>query len=221
MSSNPHSLNESLPLTGDAFIDSFAADAIKSQRETGVPASVTLAQALLESGRGRSGLSKNAKNFFGIKGDGPAGHVLMPTREVLNGRTVTVNAKFRKYNSAAESFTDHGRFFLENSRYRTALEHKDDAPRFAVEIQRAGYATDPHYSDILIRIITQFNLTRFDEIARNLAASPVTSALTPTPQPSPASAIAPSAPLDRTLRQGMRGAEVERLQDDLIALGYM
>ncbi len=174
MSSNPGLTGEPLPKTGDPFLDSVAADAIKSQRETGVPASVTLAQALIESNRGKSGLSRNAHNYFGIKGTGPAGSVIMPTREVVNGRNIMINAPFRKYNSAAESFADHGRFFIQNKRYRIAMQNTGDARRFAQEIQRAGYATDPNYAAVLIQIIDRYNLTRFDQIARSAA---------PTPQP--------------------------------------
>jgi peptidoglycan hydrolase-like protein with peptidoglycan-binding domain len=155
-----------LPKTGNAFLDRVAADAIKSQRQTGVPASVTLAQAVLESGWGKSTLSTKANNFFGIKGEGPAGHVLMPTKEFLNGKWVTVNAKFRKYDSPAGSFADHGKFLRENSRYANAFKHTDDAARFAREIHKAGYATDPAYSDKLISIIKQYGLERFDKIGR-------------------------------------------------------
>jgi len=155
-----------LPKTGNAFMDRVAADAIKSQRATGVPASVTLAQAALESGWGKSGLSTRANNFFGIKGEGPAGHVLMPTKEFLNGKWVTVNAKFRKYESPAGSFADHGKFLRENRRYANAFKHMDNAAQFAREIHKAGYATDPAYSDKLIAMINKYDLTRFDRIAR-------------------------------------------------------
>jgi peptidoglycan hydrolase-like protein with peptidoglycan-binding domain len=156
-----------LPKTGNAFIDRVAADAIKSQRQTGVPASVTLAQALLESGNGKSALATKGNNFFGIKGEGPAGHVTMPTKEFLNGKWVTVNANFRKYNSPAESFADHGRFLRDNRRYANAFKHTDNASQFAREIHKAGYATDPQYSNKLISIINQYGLERFDQIARN------------------------------------------------------
>ncbi len=155
-----------LPKTGNAFLDRVAADAIKSQRQTGVPASVTLAQAALESGWGKSGLSTKANNFFGIKGEGPAGHVLMPTKEFLNGKWVTVNAKFRKYDSPAGSFADHGKFLRENRRYANAFKFQDNAAQFAREIHKAGYATDPAYSDKLISMIKQYGLERFDKIAR-------------------------------------------------------
>ena len=91
---------------------------------------------------------------------------MMQTREVFFGRSVMVDAPFRKYHNAAESFADHGRFFLPNRRYRHALLVANDAKQFAVEIHKAGYATDPEYADKLIRMIDRFDLTRFDEIAR-------------------------------------------------------
>ena len=155
-----------IPKTGNAFIDRIAADAIKSQQQTGVPASVTMAQAILESGWGKSGLSTKANNFFGIKGTGPAGSVTMRTREVINGQSVYVNAAFRKYDSPAQSFADHGKFFTDNKRYSTAMKHTDDPHRFAQEIAKAGYATDPNYAKALSGLINQYGLARFDQIAR-------------------------------------------------------
>src|SRR5262249_7335055 len=103
-----------LPKTGNAFIDSIAADAVRTEKQMGIPASVTIAQAILESGWGRSGLTQSANNYFGIKGTGPAGYVVLPTKEYLNGQWVTINAKFRKYHNAQESFTDHAQFFYQN-----------------------------------------------------------------------------------------------------------
>ncbi len=177
-----------IPRTGNAFIDSIAADAIRSQRTTGVPASVTIAQAILESGWGRSELTRQANNYFGIKGTGPAGSVTMRTREVLNGREVYVNAQFRKYNSAAESFADHAQFFIRNPRYATAMQHTNDAFRFAAEIHKAGYATDPNYTKLLHSLMREYDLTRFDAIARNGNRAP-----TPTPAPTPAPTTPPPA----------------------------
>lgn len=158
----------SIPQTGNAFIDSIADDAMRTQREMGIPASVTIAQAILESGWGKSGLTRVANNYFGIKGTGPAGYVVMPTSEYINGRWITVNSRFRKYHNAEESFTDHARFFLENRNYAEALKHIDDPFRFAREIQRAGYATAPNYSNALISIMRQYGLVMFDSYARNL-----------------------------------------------------
>ncbi len=156
-----------IPRTGNAFIDSIAADAIRNQRETGVPASVTIAQAILESGWGRSELSRQANNFFGIKGTGPAGSVTMRTREVINGREIYVDAQFRRYHTPQESFADHARLFTQNRRYAEAMRHTHDAFRFAAEIHRAGYATDPEYTNKLHSLMRQYNLTQFDAIARS------------------------------------------------------
>ncbi|WP_208729874.1 glycoside hydrolase family 73 protein [Corallococcus exercitus] len=151
-----------LPSTGNAFMDRIAADAIASQRRTGVPASVTMAQAALESNWGKSGLSTHANNFFGIKGKGPEGSVNMRTREVFHGKETYVNAPFRAYSSPAQSFDDHGKFLTGNRRYGTAMQHTNDPHRFAQEIARAGYATDPQYASKLSGMINKYGLERFD-----------------------------------------------------------
>jgi peptidoglycan hydrolase-like protein with peptidoglycan-binding domain len=166
-SADPIPENGDIPRTGNLFIDSISSDAIRTQQQMNIPASVTIAQAILESGWGKSGLSRVANNYFGIKGTGPAGYIVLPTAEYLNGKWVTINSRFRKYHSAEESFTDHAQFFYDNGRYAEALRHTDDPYRFAREIHRAGYATAPNYSDALIKIIRSYNLTMFDEIARN------------------------------------------------------
>jgi flagellum-specific peptidoglycan hydrolase FlgJ len=155
-----------LPRTGNAFMDRIAADAVASQRRTGVPASVTMAQAALESNWGKSGLSTRANNFFGIKGQGPEGSVTMRTREVFHGQSTYVNAPFRAYSSPSQSFDDHGRFLTDNRRYGTAMQHTDDPHRFAQEIARAGYATDPQYASKLSGMINKYGLERFDRAAR-------------------------------------------------------
>jgi flagellum-specific peptidoglycan hydrolase FlgJ len=149
----------------ERFIAATAADAQESQRTTGVPASVTLAQAMLESANGTSGLAVKGKNYFGIKAHtkpGPAGIIEMPTWEVFNGKSVTVMAAFRAYNTAAESFADHGRFFTENRIYAEAMKHLDDAKTFAKLIHKAGYATDPDYSSKLIRLMDKYDLYQYD-----------------------------------------------------------
>lgn len=148
-----------------AFILEAAQAARVSQRETGIPASVTIAQAILESNWGTSRLSREGQNYFGIKArerPGNAGVVWFDTWEVINGQNVVVNAPFRAYASMADSFIDHGRFFVENPRYAAALDARDDAREFAVRIQQAGYATDPAYSDKLIRLMDRFNLYAYD-----------------------------------------------------------
>ena len=149
----------------ERFIADVAAAAQTSQQETGVPASVTLAQAMLESDLGRSALAQEAKNYFGIKASGspgPAGVVYMDTREVIGGASVTVRAPFRAYNTVAESFTDHGLYLRDTPRYAEAMKHTDDPRLFARLIQQAGYATDPQYAAKLIRLMDTYNLYQYD-----------------------------------------------------------
>ena len=153
-----------LPAYQSEFLRTAIGPAIDSMRDTGVPASVTLAQAILESDWGRSGLTKQGKNYFGIKASrkaGPAGTIYMPTYEAGIG---TVTAGFRKYNTMTESFVDHGLFFVENARYAPAMAVKDDARAFARAIHQAGYATDPAYSTKLINLMTKFALEQFDKL---------------------------------------------------------
>jgi flagellum-specific peptidoglycan hydrolase FlgJ len=159
-----------LPVLGNTpqeqFISAIGPAAVDSQDATGVPASVTIAQAIIESYWGSSRLSAEDNNYFGIKGDtkpGTAGVVWFNTWEVLGGRSVMVNAPFRAYNSLAESFVDHGRFFLDNPRYASALKVKDDARQFAQAIAHDGYATDPGYAGKLIQLMDRYNLYRYDD----------------------------------------------------------
>ena len=150
------------PKTGNAFLDKYGAAAIRSMQSTGVPASVTLAQAILESGWGRSGLTRKAFNFFGIKGTGPAGSLTVRTREVVNGRSIYINAAFKAYHNAAESFVDHGKMLRRLGRYAPCFRNRNNPEQFCRELQKAGYATDPHYASALINIIHQYGLARFD-----------------------------------------------------------
>lgn len=138
----------------------FGPVARENMKRTGVPASVTLAQAALETGWGGSSIG-DAKNLFGIKGTGPAGTISVPTQEFVNGRMVTITDSFRKYNSWQESIEDHGKL-LQNSRYGYALQYKNDPNRYAQEIHKAGYATDPDYASKLISIMKSNNFYQYD-----------------------------------------------------------
>lgn len=148
-----------------AFILMAAEAARESQRATGVPASATIAQAILESDWGLSRLSKEFNNFFGIKGrdrPGTAGVVWFDTWEVVNGVSVVLNEPFRAYSRPADSFVDHGWFFIQNPRYGAALAARKDPRQFAREINRAGYATDPDYAPKLISLMDRYNLYAYD-----------------------------------------------------------
>lgn len=149
----------------DQFIKAIYPAAITSQNATGVPASVTIAQAILESYWGSSRLSTDANNYFGIKADtqpGPAGVVWYDTWEVVNGKNVIEHLPFRAYHNLAESFIDHGQFFLQNPRYAGAMAVKNNAQAFARAINQAGYATDPAYASKLIALMDRYNLYQFD-----------------------------------------------------------
>ncbi len=146
------------------FIAAVVPAAQDSQRQTHVPAAVTIAQAILESEWGRSTLSTQAQNYFGIKADsgpGPAGVVNMPTQEVLNGQTVTVEAGFRAYHNLYESVMDHGRFLAANPRYANAFK-TSDPKLFAQRMAADGYATDPGYTAKVNYLIDHYNLAQYD-----------------------------------------------------------
>lgn len=141
------------------FIAAIATDAVQDWHESGVPASLTIAQAALESNWGNSELTRKANNLFGIKGTGPAGSVLMPTTEYRGGVARRENARFRKYGSWAESIADHSRL-LQTSRYAGLLHRTGRQAAYLVAA--AGYATDPEYAGKLISLMEKYDLFRFD-----------------------------------------------------------
>ncbi|KAB2835708.1 mannosyl-glycoprotein endo-beta-N-acetylglucosamidase [bacterium] len=146
------------------FFQRMLPHALAAQALTGVPASVSLAQAALESGWGRHA---PGNNFFGIKGTGPAGSQRLFTREFRDGALVRTQAKFRRYHDPMESFLDHARVIAEGRYLRHAMKHKDNARDFVRALQsgRYKYATDPRYADKLIRLIEAHGLTRYDRSA--------------------------------------------------------
>lgn len=182
------------------FINKVKDSAIQGQREYGVLASLTLAQAILESNWGKSSLSKNANNIFGIKADKywKGAYMEFPTKEYLNGKWVTVNAKFRRYSSIDESIQDHT-IFLTKPRYKNVIG-QTDYKKATYEIWKAGYATDPNYPNKLNDIIERYELYEYDNVDTDSA--------TPTRPPNFAWGL------------NDRGDEVIKLQKDLMSLGY-
>ncbi len=142
-----------------AFQDKLGAHADEASRATGVPAKFMLGQAALESGWGKreiKGADGSAShNLFGIKaGPGWKGKVAEAvTTEYVNGVPQTRVEKFRAYDSYADSFRDYAKLLTSNHRYEKVLASAQDASGFAHGLQRAGYATDPHYATKLTRII--------------------------------------------------------------------
>lgn len=160
-----------MKLSPKAFVDKFLIYAKVTEEKTGIDATFTLAQAALESGWGERAVGNM---FFGVKAtkDTPANkRQLLITREVLKhpdsvfpeilSKTQLNNGDweyrvkdwFRKYESPEESFSDHAEFFFKNKRYEKALEVRFNPYRFAEEIAKAGYATDPNYATILKGVI--------------------------------------------------------------------
>ncbi|WP_158962417.1 glucosaminidase domain-containing protein [Myroides fluvii] len=123
----------------------------------GIPASITLAQGVLESGSGQGTLSRNANNHFGIKchkeWDGPS----------VRHTDDAPDECFRKYDAPEESYRDHSQFLVSRSRYNDlfALD-KDDYEGWAHGLKKAGYATDPKYANKLISLIERYTLDQYD-----------------------------------------------------------
>lgn len=139
------------------FID--AAQAV--HKKYGIFASITLAQWALESAWGSKHLG--AKNYFGIKYSA-ARHrnfVIKKTREVIKGRSIFVDARFAAFDSVSESFDDRGLMLSTAKRYKPVLEAKS-ADEAAEQLQKCGYATDPQYSNLLIKIMKSNNLYQYD-----------------------------------------------------------
>jgi len=182
-----------------AFIDAVAPGAIAAQRKYGVAASVTIAQAIDESGWGQSSLATQDHNLFGIKGTGPAGSVSLPTQEYQGGQLVTSTNAFRAYNNTAQSIDDHGRLLASSGYYRKAMADRRNPNAFAQSLTGV-YATDPSYGTKLVSLMQQYNLYRYDVAspasrpsAQPTAAQP--SAAQPSAaQPSAASPVAATIP---------------------------
>lgn len=149
--------------TAEQFLDIIHASVVRDMKKTGILASLTGAQALIESNKGNSGLTRKANNLFGIKADkrwtGP--FVVMKTKENVNGQLITVDARFRAYNSWEESINDHSNFLLVNKRYSNLIG-VTDYKTACILIKQDGYATSATYTQTLISTIEKYNLYLWD-----------------------------------------------------------
>lgn len=154
------------PPSATAFLAAASDAALVGARATGVPASVTVAQAILESDWGRSSLSQDAQNYFGMKVMGTLGNdgaVWLPTSEYdADGNLYRTVAAFRAYKSLTDSLLDHDQLLQLAGRYATAMRAAGDPRQFAVELYQAGYSTDPEYPDKLVALMDAYNLYRLD-----------------------------------------------------------
>jgi flagellum-specific peptidoglycan hydrolase FlgJ len=144
-----------------AFISAVTPGSVAAQGKYGVPASVTIAQAIEESAWGQSSLAAKDNNLFGIKGTGPAGSDPQPTQEFQNGSWVTTTAGFRVYRNVAESIDDHGRLLATSGYYTRAMAVRHSPNAFAAALTGV-YATDPGYGGKLIGLMRQYHLYRYD-----------------------------------------------------------
>jgi uncharacterized FlgJ-related protein len=141
----------------EEYIARYSGIAVAEMYRSGVPASITLAQGLLESGAGRSALAKDANNHFGIK-----------CHNNWKGRTVRAdddakNECFRAYDDVEDSFRDHSDFLRYRDRYKFLFDlQTTDYKAWANGLKQAGYATDPSYAVKLIKYIEEYKLYEFD-----------------------------------------------------------
>ncbi len=145
--------------TPEDYIASFKDDAIKEMYLHKVPACITLAQGMLESGCGNSPLCRNANNHFGIKCHkewGGDSYIMNDDEE---------NECFRKYEKALDSYSDHSLFLFSRSRYASLFELSiNDYKGWCYGLKQAGYATDPKYPERLIELIERYNLQELNSI---------------------------------------------------------
>lgn len=149
--------NSQARITRSDYIDRYKTIAIKEMNKFRIPASITLAQGILESGNGNSALARKANNHFGIK-----------CHKSWKGKTFThdddrPNECFRKYANAEQSFYDHSTFLAKHDRYRFLFElNITDYKSWARGLKKAGYATNSQYDKLLIKIIEENRLFVYD-----------------------------------------------------------
>lgn len=144
------------------YIDTYKDLAISEMKRTGIPASITIAQGILETESGNSELVLKSNNHFGIK-----------CKSTWTGETVYHNDDergecFRKYNTAEESYRDHSNFLRNSERYAALFNlDADDYKGWAHGLKKAGYATNPRYPQILINSIEKYNLHQYTLLGKS------------------------------------------------------
>lgn len=150
----------------EKYIQKYASLAVEEMHRSGVPASITLAQGLLESGSGLSRLAKEGNNHFGIKC-----HVGWQGKTIYHDDDARGEC-FRVYDSPEESFRDHSDFLRYRDRYKFLFDlETTDYKGWAYGLKKAGYATDPNYPAKLIKYIEDYNLSRFDTMTPQEASA--------------------------------------------------
>ena len=170
--------------TRDQYVEKYKDYAVREMQRSGVPASITLAQGILESDCGNSMLAVDGNNHFGIKCHSEW------TGPTLHKDDDRANECFRKYSSAYDSFVDHTNFLTQKKRYASLFElDRTDYRSWAKGLKAAGYATDPNYPTRLIDIIEALGLSIYDQDAYMTSTAGAEPA-------APAEAATPALPAD-------------------------
>ena len=168
---SPATLKPGTSLAGINYIERYRNIAIEEMERHGIPASIKLAQGLLESGNGSSRLAREANNHFGIKcaGDWGGGRIFHDDDEE--------NDCFRVYQHAEESFRDHSQFLLRRRYEKLFTLDKRDYRAWAAGLKEAGYATNPRYAELLVDLIERYELYQYDQenAGRTVAIPPAVS----------------------------------------------
>jgi LysM repeat protein len=145
-------------MTAEQYIATYKDKAVEEMKRTGIPASITLAQGLIESGNGNSYLAREANNHFGIK-----------CKKDWTGKSVSLTDDapdecFRAYNTAEESYRDHSDFLVNNPRYAFLFDlEPTDYKGWANGLKQAGYATNPRYPQMIIDVVERYGLDQYDK----------------------------------------------------------
>lgn len=150
--------------SGHQYIEQYKDIAIAEMNQYGIPASIKLAQAILESGNGNSYLAREANNHFGIKCGG------VWSGPSVNRPDDTHNDCFRVYNNPEQSFKDHSQFLLRKRYEKLFTLDKNDYRGWAKGLKEAGYATNPRYPELLIDLIERYELYKYDRAEVSYAA---------------------------------------------------
>ncbi|MCC6724110.1 MAG: glucosaminidase domain-containing protein [Saprospiraceae bacterium] len=146
------------------FIDSWAKMAVEQMGQYGVPASITLAQAIVESGWGQGRVALLGNNYFCIKANNGWEGPVIQAIDDDTVENVLVESRFRKYESIEESFVDHSKFLRENVRYRALFQlSPKDYRGWCYGLKKSGYATKSDYAEQLIATIERFGLQIYDK----------------------------------------------------------
>ena len=183
----PMAATANLPNSSEArnhYINQFAEFAMTEMHRSGVPASITLAQGLVESNAGQSELSRKSLNHFGIKckRNWEGKTVYYKDDDYKNGKLV--ESCFRAYDSVLDSYADHSNFLMNNSRYERLFKlHPTDFRGWAIGLKDCGYATNPKYAEMLIRIIEEYHLYLYDVPKKKVVDVPTFQVEPQSPQP--------------------------------------